>query len=227
MHNWRRVSSYSRSNVGESTSSECYRTQKRESWIITAIDYATGWPIAKALPRATEKAIADFIHDEIYMHYGAPKEIFTDGGKNLWGGVVQEYLKKIGTNHKGTSLYHPLTNDKVERTNDWMEFSKEYCPSSCTTNLRSYEISISTQFYSHVRYVLIKQSRRRHSIFSMIDSHISLANQIKRYPSTHHPLNLKKESNSYNLPVRKLSQRCTNESVWQKGSETVLSSHIR
>jgi hypothetical protein len=43
------------------------------------------WPLAKALPAATEDAIAEFIFHEIYMHYGAPQEIFTDGGKNLWG----------------------------------------------------------------------------------------------------------------------------------------------
>ena len=92
-------------------------TAKGNRWIITAIDYATGWPIAKAIPKATEEAIAEFIYEEIYMHYGAPQEIYTDGGKNLWGGVVQAYLKKIGTHHKGTSPYHPRTNGKVERLN--------------------------------------------------------------------------------------------------------------
>jgi hypothetical protein len=51
------------------------------------------------------------------MHYGAPQEIVTDGGKNLWGDVVQEYLKKIKTIHKGTSTYHPRTNGKVESLN--------------------------------------------------------------------------------------------------------------
>jgi hypothetical protein len=37
------------------------------------------------------------------MHLGAPQEIFTDGGKTFWGGVVQGHLKKIGAYHKGTS----------------------------------------------------------------------------------------------------------------------------
>jgi len=83
------------------------KTKDGNRWILTAVDYATGWPIAKALPEATEDAIADFIFHEIYMHYGAPQEIFTDGGKNLWGGVVQKYLAKIKTIHKGTSPYHP------------------------------------------------------------------------------------------------------------------------
>jgi hypothetical protein len=92
-------------------------TMNGNRWIITAIDYATGWPTAKAIPVASEEAIADFIFTEIYMHYGAPQEIFTDGGKNLWGGVVQRYLGKIKTLHKGTSPYHPRTNGKVERLN--------------------------------------------------------------------------------------------------------------
>ena len=93
------------------------KTINGNRWIIVAVDYATGWPIAKAIPKATKEAIADFIHDEIYLHYGAPQEIFTDGGKNLWGGVVEQYLKKIETLHRGTSPYHPRTNGKVERLN--------------------------------------------------------------------------------------------------------------
>ena len=86
-------------------------------WILTAIDYATGWPIAKALPEATSEAIAEFIFSEIYMPFGAPQEIFTDGGSNLWGDVVENYLNKIKTQHKGTSPYHPRTNGKVESLN--------------------------------------------------------------------------------------------------------------
>jgi Integrase zinc binding domain len=93
------------------------KTTNGNRWIIAAIDYATGWPIAKAIPAATKEAIAEFIHDEIYLHYGAPQEIFTDGGKNLWGGVVERYLEKIKTVHKGTSPYHPCMNGKVERLN--------------------------------------------------------------------------------------------------------------
>ena len=64
-----------------------------------------------------EDAIAEFIYNEIYMHYEAPQEIFSDGGKNLLGEVVQAYLKKIGTRHKGSSPYHSRTNGKVERLN--------------------------------------------------------------------------------------------------------------
>jgi hypothetical protein len=56
-------------------------------WIITAIDHTTVRPIAKAIHKATVETIAEFIYDEIYMHYGAPQEIFTNGRKNLRGGA--------------------------------------------------------------------------------------------------------------------------------------------
>ena len=72
----------------------------------------------KAISEMMEGAIADFIFHEIYMHYGAPQEIFTDDGKNLWGGVIQSYLKKIATHHRGTSPYHPHINGKIECLND-------------------------------------------------------------------------------------------------------------
>jgi hypothetical protein len=81
------------------------------------VDYATGWPIAKAIPKARKDAVAEFIHQEIYMHFDAPQEIFMDGGSNLWADVVQKHLEKMGTVHKGPSPYHPRTNGKVERLN--------------------------------------------------------------------------------------------------------------
>lgn len=41
-------------------------------WIITAIDYATGWPIACATKDAKQETIADFLLNEIFSHYGPP-----------------------------------------------------------------------------------------------------------------------------------------------------------
>ena len=58
-------------------------TPNGNRWIITAIDYATGWPLAKAIKEATASAVADFIHSEIFVNYGAPKEILSDNGRDL------------------------------------------------------------------------------------------------------------------------------------------------
>ena len=92
-------------------------TIEENLWIITAIDYAMGRTIAKAIYKATKEVIAEFIHDEIYMHYEIPPEIFTDDGKNLWGDAVQNHLENIKTLHRDTSPYRPQTNGKAERLN--------------------------------------------------------------------------------------------------------------
>ena len=36
-------------------------------WIITAINFAIGWPVAKAVWDATDKTIADFVHKDIFI----------------------------------------------------------------------------------------------------------------------------------------------------------------
>ncbi len=47
-------------------------------WIITVIDYAMGWPEAKAILEATSEVLAQFIRTKVYCQYGVPKEIITD-----------------------------------------------------------------------------------------------------------------------------------------------------
>jgi len=93
------------------------RTPRGNIWIVTAIDYATGWPVAKALPEATAVTLAEFVHDEIYMHYGQPREVLTDRGPNLWKEAMAIFMNRMGTKRRGTTPYHPRTNGKVERLN--------------------------------------------------------------------------------------------------------------
>ena len=92
-------------------------TPNGNRWIITAIDYATGWPVAKAVPDATEETIGEFLHEQLFIQYGAPKEIISDNGPNLISGAVRYYLGLLETRHKTTTPYHPRTNGKVENLN--------------------------------------------------------------------------------------------------------------
>jgi hypothetical protein len=92
-------------------------TGKGNKWLLTAVDYLTNWPIAKAVPVASMEAVADFIYEEIVMRFGCPSEIVTDRGANFTSGLVAAYTKRVGTNHKLTSAFHPRTNSKVERYN--------------------------------------------------------------------------------------------------------------
>jgi hypothetical protein len=92
-------------------------TVKGNRWLLVGVDYATNWPVARAVPVASKESVADFIYEEIVMNFGAPSEIVTDRGANFTSGLVQEYLKRVGTHHKLTSAYHPRSNAKAERFN--------------------------------------------------------------------------------------------------------------
>ena len=93
------------------------RTSQGNQWIVTAIDYATRWPVTKCLPEATAEALADFVHNEIYMLYGPPTEVITDRGANLWAEAMKVLYERMKTKHRGTTPYHPRTNGMVEKLN--------------------------------------------------------------------------------------------------------------
>ncbi|GJJ75631.1 putative transposase [Entomortierella parvispora] len=92
-------------------------TKKGNRWIITAIDHATNWPIARALPEATADAVATFLYEEIVLQFGCPSEIVSDRGANFMSDVLQRHLEKLHIKHKATSAYHPRSNGKCERLN--------------------------------------------------------------------------------------------------------------
>ncbi|KAG2190783.1 hypothetical protein INT47_012934, partial [Mucor saturninus] len=86
-------------------------------WILVAVDYATNWPIARAVPDATGEAIAKFLYEEIVMRFGCPDEILTDRGANFMSKILLHYTDQIKVHHKFTSAFHPRTNGKCERLN--------------------------------------------------------------------------------------------------------------
>lgn len=92
-------------------------TKKGNRWLLTAVDFTTNWPIARAVPAATAETVADFIYEEIVMRFGCPAEIVTDRGANFMSKLVQLYCQRVRINHKMTSAFHPRTNGKCERFN--------------------------------------------------------------------------------------------------------------
>jgi transposase InsO family protein len=83
--------------------------------IITAIDYATRWVVAKAVPERTTSEMVKFLYEDIMMNYGCPYEIFSDRASALLSETLQNYLELQTIRHKATTPYHPQTNGMVER----------------------------------------------------------------------------------------------------------------
>jgi hypothetical protein len=52
----------------------------RHSYILICTDYVTKWMEEKSLPTATKQAVVEFLHEEIFVRFGIPREIVTDGG---------------------------------------------------------------------------------------------------------------------------------------------------
>lgn len=92
-------------------------TPNGNRWIITAIDYATGWPVAKAVSNATDEAVARFLHEDIFTQYGAMSELVSDNGPNILSKVVAHYVQILKVKHRVTTPHHPRTNGRVERLN--------------------------------------------------------------------------------------------------------------
>jgi hypothetical protein len=83
--------------------------------IITAIDYATRWVIAKAVPEMTAATVVKFLYDEILMNFGAPFEIISDRGSSFLSLALKEFEKLQKIKHLASTPYHPQTNGMVER----------------------------------------------------------------------------------------------------------------
>ena len=61
---------------------------KGKSYILVCINYVTKWIEAKALPKDTEQAVADFLYEDIFTRFDIPKEIVTDQGTQFTSKLI-------------------------------------------------------------------------------------------------------------------------------------------
>jgi len=87
---------------------------------LVATEYVTKWVEAEALPRAIEDSVIQFLF-HIFVRYGLPRDIITDGGLQFVGNKIATTLKNYHIQHKITTPYHPQANGQVESTNKIIE----------------------------------------------------------------------------------------------------------
>jgi hypothetical protein len=93
----------------------------KKVYIVVCTDYMTKWVEAKELHRATEEAILDFLFEDIFIRFGVPRELVTDGGPPFTSHGFKATLQKYHIQHRMTTSYHPQANGQVERTNKVIE----------------------------------------------------------------------------------------------------------
>jgi transposase InsO family protein len=90
-------------------------------YILVCTDYMTKWVEAKALIRASEEVVLAFLFENIFVRFGVPRELVTDGGPPFTSHKFEALLSKYHVLHRIASPYHPQGNGQVESTNKVIE----------------------------------------------------------------------------------------------------------
>lgn len=92
-------------------------TNKGNRYIITAMDYFTKWPEARALKAANAEEVSKFIYEDIICRHGCPQKILTDRGSHFNNQTITTMMEKFKVTHNFSTPYHPKTNGLIERFN--------------------------------------------------------------------------------------------------------------
>ena len=69
-------------------------------------NYVTKWVEAKALSFANGNFVASFLFEDIFTHFGVPREIVTDQGTQFTSSMVQKIVEECKIKHIKSTLYH-------------------------------------------------------------------------------------------------------------------------
>ena len=83
-------------------------------YILTLIDYATGFPEALPLTNIDSISVAEALFT-IFSRVGIPREILSDRGTQFTSQLMGELHRLLGVKPLFTSSYHPMSNGRVER----------------------------------------------------------------------------------------------------------------
>lgn len=71
----------------------------KKKYILVCTDYVTKWVEAKALYLATEKAVVEFLLEDIFTRFGVPREIVTNQGTQFTSKLVKALMEQYKVKH--------------------------------------------------------------------------------------------------------------------------------
>lgn len=90
-------------------------TDEGNRYVIAAVDYATGFAVAVAVPTHTAPDIAKFLVDRVVLAHGPMRELVHDGAPELGGKVLDALAALLQTRQVTPVSYRPRLLGLVER----------------------------------------------------------------------------------------------------------------
>jgi transposase InsO family protein len=82
----------------------------KKLYILVCTDYMPKWVETKELIRASEEFVLAFMFEDIFVRFGVPRELITDGGPPFTSHKLEVLLSKYHVLHRINSPYHPQGN---------------------------------------------------------------------------------------------------------------------
>ncbi|XP_075108825.1 uncharacterized protein LOC142180679 [Nicotiana tabacum] len=76
-------------------------------YILVAVDYVSKWVESIALPTNDAKVVVSFVKKHIFIRFGTPRVLISDGGMHFDNKLLNNVLAKYGVKHKVSTAYHP------------------------------------------------------------------------------------------------------------------------
>ena len=92
------------------------RSDDRNRYILTMVDYATRYPEAVPLKNIEAETVAEALVG-MFSRVGIPEEMLTDCGSQFMSGVMREVSRLLSLQQLTTTPYNPKANGLVERFN--------------------------------------------------------------------------------------------------------------
>lgn len=93
------------------------RDKRGHQYLLTCIDYLTGWPEAISIRSKGSEGVAQAFMEHIVARYGPPSVLVSDNGGEFVSTPFRKWLAEAGIEHRLTNPYTPQTNGMVERFN--------------------------------------------------------------------------------------------------------------
>jgi len=91
------------------------QTPDEMKYILVLRDYFTKWGCAFALPDAEASTCMRAMYDGFFAHFGLPRQIHSDLGRNFESNLFHELCTLVGTTKSHTTAFHPQSDGQSER----------------------------------------------------------------------------------------------------------------